>query len=236
MRIRTLMMAAATAAATMLTVQATAYADTPVPNDTTLADAPTLHVDAKIVGQAVELHTGLGTLRVADRHLQIVDPKGVVVGAIPLTLVKGDTAYPVDAHIDGNDATLTPATDRTRLLTDDERRLLSPAAAAIAGGDSPEDRMNDAMANANTELGLAVSVGTLLGAIIGGPLGCVFAGALGTFIATPGIGTVAGCLLGAVAGAGIGVVAFNLLIGVPALIASGIHAYNVMTAPPAEDN
>ncbi|MEV6770136.1 hypothetical protein AB0N05_16080 [Nocardia sp. NPDC051030] len=48
-------------------------------------------------------------------------------------------------------------------------------------------------------------------------------------------GAIIGCLTGAVTGAGMGMVVFNLLIGVPALIAAAVHYYNVMAAPPALD-
>ncbi|KZM73898.1 hypothetical protein [Nocardia terpenica] len=191
---------------------------------------PSLPVEARIADGAVRLHTDLGTLRVADNQLQIIDPHEIVIGRVPLTIVRDGTAYPIDARADEHTALLTPRPDRAY-----------PTAADIAG-DSFEDRLNTAMSNANNELTVALAVGTLLGAIIGGPIGCIALGAAGgaaTGSASLGAlaapGALAGCLTGAVTGAGMGVIVFDLLIGVPALIATAIHFLTTMTAPPAPD-
>ncbi|MFB8008431.1 hypothetical protein [Nocardia sp. NPDC056000] len=233
MRTRLITLAATTTTAALVGISATCLADpaqaAPVPA------ATGVHGQARIDGQSVLLHTDLGSLRVVDRRLEIVDPNSLVLGAIPLTVVKDGTAYPVDAHVDGENATLTPRFDQARPINAEET--------PIAAGDSPEDRLNTAMGNVNNELTVALAVGTLLGAIIGAPLGCVALGLLGggaAGVATGGLAAIpaaaVGCLTGAVTGAGMGVVVFNLLIGVPALIASAVHFYNVMTAPPAVAN
>ncbi|MFF0607267.1 hypothetical protein ACFYUD_01210 [Nocardia tengchongensis] len=254
MRIRLLAFATAALTAAGLVAPAAASATAPGP-DVRLADAVNVQAlsgDARIVDRSVVLHTDLGTFRTTTDQLQILDPQGVVVGAIPLTITKQDTTYPIDARIDGDSATLTPSPDRARPVSAEERRIAAelhavaeaqaegPVAQQIADPDSFEDRMNTVFQNVNNELTVALAVGTLLGAVIGAPLGCVLLGAgqglavgaltLGT-LAIPG--AITGCLEGAVAGAGIGVVVFNLLVGVPAVLASAVHAFNVMTAPPA---
>ncbi|MFE3793824.1 hypothetical protein [Nocardia tengchongensis] len=255
MRIRLLAFATAALTAAGLVAPAAGSAAAPGP-DVRLADAVTavqaVSGDARIVDRSVVLRTDLGTFRTTTDQLQILDPQGVVVGAIPLTITKQDTTYPIDARIDGDSATLTPSPDRARPVSTEERRIAAelhaaaetqaegPVAQQIADPDSFEDRMNTVFQNVNNELTVALAVGTLLGAVIGAPLGCVLLGAgqglavgaltLGT-LAIPG--AVTGCLEGAVAGAGIGVVVFNLLVGVPAVLASAVHAFNVMTAPPA---
>ncbi|MVU81367.1 hypothetical protein GPX89_29505 [Nocardia sp. ET3-3] len=219
---------AALTSTALLTTHATAH-----------AEPATIRARAAIVDRTVQLHTDAGSLRVDHDRLQILDPAGTIVGALPLLLAKQGAMYPIDARIDGNTAVLTPRTDRARPLSEDERAQTAQAATApvrnfdlrpVSAGDSPEDRFNDAMSHVNTELGAAVAVGTLLGAVIGGPLGCVFAGLLTTVAAGP-VGAVVGCLTGAVIGAGIGVVVFNAAIGVPALIGSAIHFFNVVNAP-----
>ncbi|BEK90265.1 hypothetical protein [Nocardia seriolae] len=236
MRIRMLACLATLTSAALLTTHANANAEPPA------ADS-SMSAQARIVDRSVELRTDAGSLRVDHNHLQILDPHGVVVGALPLLMAKAGTAYPIDARIDGTTATLTPRGDEARPLTADEQRTAAQAASApvrnfdlrpIADADSPEDRFNTAMGNVNNELTVALAVGTLLGAIVGGPLGYVFTGALGTAAGGP-LGTIVGCLAGAVVGAGMGVVAFNLIIGVPALIGSAVHYFNVVNAPPAVD-
>ncbi|MFC9999921.1 hypothetical protein [Nocardia sp. NPDC127526] len=239
MRIRMIMLTAAVTIAAVLGSQATSPAQPPqTQQPATAIDNGRVRGDARIVDRNVVLRTDIGSLRRTGDQLRIVGPDDVVVAAIPLTITRQDTAYPIDARIDGNTATLTPRLDRGRPVTDAERHEMA-GAQAIAG-DSPEDRFNTAMGNLNNELAVTVAVGTLLGAIVGAPLGCVVLGLLGLTaagfpsaftLALPG--AIAGCLTGAVTGAGMGVVVFNLLIGVPALIASAVHFYNVMTAPPA---
>lgn len=224
MRIRLVTLVSATTIAALLGSQATGLAEAPETPTSVPSAAAAVHGEARIADQSVVLHTDAGALRVADGHLRIVDPGDTVVGSIPLTILRQDIAFPIDARVDGDTATLTPRLDQGRPVTAEERQLAQQSLAPIAEADSPEDRMNTAMNNVNNELTVALAVGTLLGAIIGGPLGCVVLG-----LPTGGMG----CLAGAVAGAGMGVVVFNLLIGVPALIASGVHFYNVMTAPPA---
>ncbi|WP_067535529.1 hypothetical protein [Nocardia crassostreae] len=238
MRIRTILLTAATTVAAVLGGSATGLAESPQP---AAADIGSVRGEARIVDRKVVLHTELGTLRGTGEQLQILDPQGTMVGAIPLTITRGDTAYPIDAHIDGGDATLTPRLDRARPLTDAERHSIAEAQ-AIAAADGPEDRFNTAMGNVNNELTVALAVGTLLGAIIGGPIGCVALGLLGLgggAVLTAGAmalpAAIVGCLTGAVTGAGMGVIVFNLLIGVPALIASAVHFFNVMNAPPAPE-
>ncbi|MEC3952587.1 hypothetical protein VMT65_06045 [Nocardia sp. CDC153] len=232
MRIRMFAWLGALTSVALLTTHATAH-----------AEPAAIQATAAIVDHTVRLHTDAGSLRVDHDQLQILDPAGMVVGSLPLLLAQQDTAYPIDARIDGATAILTPRTDAARPLTADERQLATRAATApvrnidlrpIADGDSPEDRFNSAMGNVNNELTVALAVGTLLGAIVGGPLGCVFTGAIGTAASGP-LGAIVGCLAGAVAGAGMGVVVFNLLIGVPALIGSAAHFLSVMSAPPAVD-
>ena len=222
MRIRFVTLAAATTISALIGTQASSLAA--VPKTLTLTNfetaRATVNGEARIVDRSVVLRTEGGSLRVDDGRLRILDPNDTVIGSIPLTIVRQDTAFPIDARIDSGTATLTPRLDQGRPVTDAERRAAQPIAAA----DSPEDRMNTAMGNVNNELTVALAVGTLLGAIIGGPVGCVVLG-----LPTAGVG----CPAGAVIGAGMGVVVFNLVIGVPALIASGVHFYNVMTAPPA---
>ncbi|GAB4588182.1 hypothetical protein [Nocardia sp. IFM 10818] len=239
MRIRTIIVTTAVTIAAVLGTQAASLAQPPrSPQPATAVENGRVSGEARIVDRKVVLRTDIGSLRSTGDQLQIVGPDDVVVGVIPLTIARGDTAYPIDAHIDGTTATLTPRLDRGRAVTDAERHEMA-AAQAIAA-DSPEDRFNTAMGNVNNELTVALAVGTLLGAIVGAPLGCVVLGLLGLTaagfpsaftLALPG--AVVGCLTGAATGAGMGVVVFNLLIGVPALIASAVHFYNVMTAPPA---
>ncbi|WP_460717875.1 hypothetical protein [Nocardia heshunensis] len=232
MRIRMFAGLAALTSVALLTTHATAHAE------------PTaIEARATIVDRTVQLHTDAGSLRVEHDRLQLLDPAGIVVTSLPLQLAKQGSMYPIDARINGNTAILAPRTDLARPLTDDERAQTEQAATApvrnfdlraISDGDSPEDRFNNAMGHVNTEIGAAVAVATLLGAVIGGPLGCLFAGALTTVAAGP-VGAVVGCLAGAVIRAGMGVVVFNVLIGVPALIGSAIHFFNVVNAPPAAE-
>lgn len=255
MRLHLLTFATAALTAAGLVAHAAGSAAAPG-QDVQLADAATavqtVSGGARIVDRSVVLRTDTGTFRTTSDQLQILDPQGVVVGAIPLTLTKQDTTYPIDARIDGDSATLTPSPDRARPVSAEERHIATQlhaaaeaqaeglAAQQIAEPDSFEDRMNTVFQNVNNELTVALAVGTLLGAVIGAPLGCILLGAgQGLAIGAVTLGTLAipaavtGCLEGAVAGAGIGVVVFNLLVGAPAVLASAVHAYNVMTAPPA---
>ncbi|MFI9503795.1 hypothetical protein [Nocardia sp. NPDC052566] len=191
-------------------------------------DAQHLRTELRPVEHALQLRTDRGALRVTDHQLQIVDPRGTVVGGVPLTITYQNTAYPIDAAIDGNTATLTPRPERAQHVS--------------APADSFEDRLNTAMGNANNELTVALAAGTLLGAIIGLPVGCLLgalfgggAGAVTTFGALSVPLAIGGCIATGTAGAALGVLVFNLIIGVPAVIAAAIHFYNTMTAPPATE-
>ncbi|MFI1916157.1 hypothetical protein [Nocardia sp. NPDC020380] len=246
MRIRMLALATAAITTTALAGHAVGLAEPPEHTGPAEAGTPAAAIggQARIEDRSVVLHTDAGSLQVDGNQLRITDSNGVALTAIPLTVIRQDTVFPVDAQVDGTTATLTPRADLARPATaaertrtaqlDAEARTTEPILLAQHISDTPEDRMNTAMANVNNELTVALAVGTLLGAIVGGPLGCVFTGALGTAAAGP-LGTIVGCLAGAVVGAGMGVVVFNLIIGVPALIASAVHYYNVMTAPPAPE-
>ncbi|MGX1773718.1 hypothetical protein ACWIGW_16525 [Nocardia brasiliensis] len=210
-------------AATVLSV--IAYAGTA--GVATARPAEQIQVAISADDHVVRLHTDSGELRVAQNQLQILDPNGIIVGGVPLLITYLDAAYPIAAAVEGHTATLTPRTD-----------LVHPVAAPAPIADDFDTRLNTAMANANNELGTAVAVGTLLGAIIGFPVGCLLGAAFGgvagvatTFGALTIPMALGGCLATGIAGAALGVVVCNLVIGVPALIASAIHFYNTVNAP-----
>lgn len=80
-----------------------------------------------------------------------------------------------------------------------------------------------ALAALGSNVGVAVTVGSLGGTIAGAGIGCVVGG-----VVIPAVG----CIPGAVTGAGIGAVAGTIVAGGPTLAIMGVETYNTITAAP----
>ncbi|WP_040838350.1 hypothetical protein [Nocardia brevicatena] len=195
-------------------------------------DTPDIRFRGTIVDHSVVLDMDAGSVSVADNHLRFIDRHGSTVASLPLTYIRGGTALPITARLDGdNSVTLTAVTDPAAA------RPVDPATAAeleeIAHPDS------DALNDFGMAMMTATTVGSLLGSAIGAGIGCVAGGIVGAaagVIVTIGLlaipGAIGGCLITGAALGAIGAVAGTVIVGLPALVAAGIRFWED-THPPA---
>ncbi|MET9492109.1 MULTISPECIES: hypothetical protein [unclassified Nocardia] len=209
----------------------TSYADVaPAP-----AAATAIHYDTKIEGSSVVLKTDIGSLTTDDGQLQVRDPQGGVVTAVPLNFVKNGQLFPVAAQIDGNTATLTPNTDPAAALP------LDPAAPLIKPVDATANpNFNQALSNLSSTVSVGVAIGSLIGTVIGAGIGCLAGGLIlgaGATVATIGTltvpGAIGGCLVTGAAAAAIGLVAGTIFIGGPVVAVGLFQFFTDLATPPA---
>ncbi|MFD9664250.1 hypothetical protein ACFWAY_21910 [Rhodococcus sp. NPDC059968] len=188
--------------------------------------------------RSIVLTTDVGTLTTQGDQFQVLDPSGNLVAGFPLTYQRDGRDWPIAALIDGNSATLTPATDPSS-ATISRYPELQLSQVAI---DVQSLEFSGAVINFGTEVALGMGLGSLIGTAIGAGIGCIAGGALiGSAVGIPTIGTLAvpgflgGCLVTGAAGGAIGAVVGTILIGGPVAIASGIQFFNAINAPTAAE-
>ncbi|MET9492110.1 hypothetical protein [Nocardia sp. NPDC006630] len=180
---------------------------------------PSIHWNAEIQGDSVVLTTDAGSLTTVDDQFRMLDNKGGLVTAFPLSFIKDGLQYPIKAAIDGLRATLTPNLD--------------PAAARAV--DLPvhevvqQKAFDDAVGAAGAQFGVITAIGTMVGTLVGAIGGC----ALGAFLGTPVLlpGWIGGCITGALIGIPLGAAAGLVLTGVPAAIVVGIGFFQRINDP-----
>ncbi len=173
------------------------------------APATDINYQADVVGgEKIVLSTDIGSLRTNDGQLEIVDPAGNVAATVPLFFNLDNQQFPIAANVDGRTATLTPVVDRG---------AATPAAAPA----TREERDMRALEKLGTYVSVSVTIGGLVGTIIGAGIGCV--------VGLPAAAV--GCLPGAVTGAGIGGVLGTIAVGGPTLIGAAVEYFTTVTAP-----
>lgn len=208
----------------------TAYADPApgAPNATVQTDIlPGIHYTANVVDNSVVIRTDGGSLTTQGTQFQVLDGQGRMVAGIPLTYQRDDKEWPIAARIEGNVATLTPATDPSSATQLHNADLpLRPVAS--------EADILTALGIAATEIGLAMAIGTLLGTLVGGGAGCVAGAVLGAAIVPPLFlpGAAGGCLAGFVAGGTLGAMVGTLVFGIPVATVAAFQFFGALNAPP----
>ncbi|MEU6558996.1 hypothetical protein [Nocardia nova] len=180
---------------------------------------PDIHYTANVVDKTVVVKTDAGSLTTEGNQFQVRDNAGAVVAGFPLSYQRDGLEYPIAAQISGNQATLVPSTD--------------PAAAHPApmlhDVASRED-LDAANQSAINELGIATSIGTLVGTAIGIVGGCALGAVAGTpFLVLPG--WIGGCLTGAALGAPLGAAAGLVAVGGVSGVLVAIEYFNRINAP-----
>ncbi|MFE3194053.1 hypothetical protein ACFXHA_33965 [Nocardia sp. NPDC059240] len=208
----------------------TASADAPAVPDrpgTTLSTdvLPGLHYTASVVDHSVVLRTDAGRITVRGSEFEILDAGNNLAFGMPLTYRLNEQDWPIAARIDadGRTITLTPGTDPVQAV---------PAASPNVEAVFSQDELNNAIAMASSQIGLATAIGGMVGAAIGLVGGCVAGMAVGTALMPPAflVGAPGGCIAGAAVGGGLGGAIGTLALGVPVTLITAIEAYNILTS------
>lgn len=180
-----------------------------------------IHYTANVVDRSVVVKTDGGSLTTEGGQFQVRDVSGKVVGGFPLSYQHDGLEFPIAAQIAGNQATLTPSTDRAAAHP-------APMLHDVAS----RDDLDSAMQSAINEMTMATSVGTLIGTAIGLAGGCVLGAAVGTpFLVLPG--WIGGCLTGAALGAPLGAAAGLVTVGGVSGVLVAIEYFQRVNTPPA---
>ncbi|OQS16411.1 hypothetical protein B0T36_05450 [Nocardia donostiensis] len=194
--------------------------------------APRINYTAYKNGTAAVITVDAGKLIVDNGQFQIRSAAGEILAGVPLEFNIDDIAFPIDAEIEGNTATLTP-------VLDPERARYNPVAMPFqehAPWTTPYEREQAAWARMNSTIIMGATVGAMVGAIGAGTIGCLLGGAAGAALTSPlatllGAGPLAGCLIGAGAFAPVGALAGSIFIGAPVAIAAFIQYHTTNTEP-----
>lgn len=173
-------------------------------------------------GQDVTVRTESGSLAVESGRLVVRNDRGAVVEAVPLTLEHAGNLYPVAAHVDGRQATLTAS------------RTPSPLSARLHQVDLPA-----AVGGVRDAIGLTASVGGFLGAATGLVGGCLLGATAAGVVSAPaallfGAGPLAGCVGGALLVGTTASLAGTALGGIGSALANAPQFIQLLNAPPAK--
>ncbi|MCC3312920.1 hypothetical protein [Nocardia africana] len=198
-----------------------------------------VHYEVHRDGGSAVLSTSDGTLKIIADQLILTDHNERPVAAIPLTYQLDNTAHPINAHIDGITATLTPSKDNPRPAQPVSRDQIIPVdkAAQIAESINPRDMQALGTFTQRVTIGAAVSA--ILGAVLGGGIGCLVGGAAGAAVSSPVIfllapfvgATIAGCVLGAATLGAVGSMAGLILAGGPITLFAAIQYFSTILTP-----
>ncbi|MFJ9367062.1 hypothetical protein ACIRRA_21930 [Nocardia sp. NPDC101769] len=226
------------AATTLALATATANA-TPQPSD----DNTAVHYEVTRQGDAAVLSISGGELQVAGDQLVLTGHDKQPVAAIPLTYRIDNTAYPIDARIDGATATLTPnktagqPVPSAQAVTNGQTITTDQAATQIAESFTPRDTQALGVFAQRTTIGAAVSA--VLGAVLGAGVGCLVGAAAGAVITSPVLAllvpfvgaTIAGCVLGAATLGAVGSMIGLVVAGGPITLFAAIQYFSTILAP-----
>lgn len=191
---------------------APAQADAPQGNQPATQVLPGIYYTANLENGSVVLRTSSGSLAVKDGQLQILDAQKRVAESVPLSIRKGDVAYPIAAKVDGLKATLTPNMSKAAATPIKQVALpLHQVDAQLTPQQAQQQKQNSALSTLTTQIGAASAIGGLLGTVVGGLIGMLTMGPAG-MVTLAGIGGVAG----------------TILVGGPALAASAVQYFQSM--------
>ncbi|WP_227979817.1 hypothetical protein [Nocardia spumae] len=198
--------------------------------------ADAVHYEIGRRADSAVVTTSDGKLKVVADQLILTDRADRPVAAVPLTFDIDDTAYPIDARIDGDTAVLTPDRGNGRPTRAPARGDIVSAGQAV---ESFTPRDSQALGAFGQRIAIAAGVSAVLGAVIGGGIGCLVGGAVGAAISSPVIvllapfvgATVAGCVLGAATLGAVGSMAGLILAGGPITVFSAIQYFSTILAP-----
>ncbi|NKY43828.1 hypothetical protein [Nocardia cerradoensis] len=209
--------------------------------------APEINYTAQIRDQSVFFSTDVGSLAVRGERLDVLDPEGNEVAAIPLTYRMNNLEHRISAVVTDRTVVLTPSVDPTAAVPspDVPRADVLPIDDALehvaATYPSPDARSADALGTLVQQVTVASMLSGMIGTIVGAGIGCVAGLVVGTAATTPvawllGAGPIAGCVGGAVLFGSIGAIGGTLLVGGPITVGALFQYFQTMNAPivPAE--
>ncbi|MGF6886542.1 hypothetical protein ABIA39_004684 [Nocardia sp. GAS34] len=206
----------------------------PPPSDA----AGAVHYTVSRSGDSAVIATDGHWLQDAGRML-LENASGAIETILPSTYRIDDTAYPLQAHIDGGTVTLTPVRHNGTHVTDPVHPTdLVPVSKLQTVAESFTPRDQQAMTALSQRLIITSSVSAVLGAIVGGGAGCLLGaavGAAGAGVATLLVGLVPGAVVGCVVGAGLlgpaGALGGLILVGGPMLAFSAFQYFSTILSP-----
>ncbi|MEU6560607.1 hypothetical protein [Nocardia nova] len=171
--------------------------------------------------QSVVIETGAATLVTAGGQFQVRDASGATIAGVPEFAAEPKALAAAHAAPEVRKA-VRAATPELHLKNID--------------GDPQTERFDAAIQAAINEFGLATSVGTMTGGLIGVAVGCGVGAIAGGVVGAPvldgaGLTLIAGCLAGAGILGGLGAILGAALLGVPVGIASAIKFQHTMSQP-----
>ncbi|QVI18762.1 hypothetical protein KHQ06_19720 [Nocardia tengchongensis] len=227
-------------AATALALTAATANATPQPGP---AENTDIHYEVTRHGDDALLTINGGGLKRVGDQLVLTDHTDRPVAAIPLTYRLDNTAYPIDARIDGSTATL--ALDKAagnpvpsaQAVTGDQIITADRAATQIAESFTPRDTQALGVFAQRAAIGAAVSA--VLGAVLGAGVGCLVGAAAGAVLTSPVMAllvpfvgaTIAGCVLGAATLGAVGTMTGLVVAGGPITLFSAIQYFSTILAP-----
>ena len=192
-----------------------------------------VHYDAHQAGNSAVITIDQGSFDVANGLFKIKAPTGQTLAGTELRYYVDDIGLPIDVHVNGHTATLTPSVDP-------KRAFYHPADLPFqdtAPWKTPYDREQAAWNRFKDTVGVATALSAIVGAVLGGGAGCLVGLALGTAAGTPApvigniFGAFAGCAVGALAVGPLGAIAGLIFIGAPIAIAAGVQYFTTINAP-----
>ncbi|QDQ91033.1 ammonium transporter [Rhodococcus sp. WB9] len=181
------------------------------------------HIEDRTV--VTTLDAGAFALASDGKSVAIKDAGGATVVSLPLAYRFDGLQFPFEEEIteDGKTLRLTPSVDKAEATPISPEDRITPIALHDVASIDENTRAQSAF---QQQLGIAMTVGSLGGTIVGGILGFAVGCVVGTPVA------VFGCLPFGVTGAGIGALLGTIVVGGPTLAIAGIDLINTLNAPP----
>ena len=178
------------------------------------------------------IHTDFGSLVNENGMFKIKAANGTVLAGLPLSMRVDQFEFPIEAAINGHDATLTPKLDVAHAV-------YKPIALPFedqAPWKTPYDREVAAFTRLKDTVATGAAIGVLTGTIGGGVIGCGLGALVGTavtgvLLALFGAGPLAGCLAGAAIGVPLGAIVGAILVTAPVAIGAGIQYLTTTNSP-----
>ncbi len=198
------------------------------------ADNDVVYYKATTTDQNTVISTDAGSMVEEDGVFKIKAANGTTVAGTDLKFRVDDFVFPIEAKIDGRNATLTP-----QFVA--EKAVYQPVALPYedtAPWKTPYDREQAAWSRMTSTISMGATIGTLVGGIGGAAVGCILGGAtLGavtsalTAMFGLAAGVVAGCLAGFLAMGALGTLAGQLLVTAPVAILAAAQYFTTINQP-----
>lgn len=222
MKFRSTTAAAALVIGAMTMGMTSAHADEPAPVLDVQANAGITYSTKLVDGKTIVSTLKNGSFSVAEEEganpedpkttvVTVKDTEGGSVVSFPLLYNVAGVQVPVKSEVKDEGRVLEVVPEKPAGFTPGTAPLtVKPIASA--------EENQRAMSNFSTQFGLATGIGSFVGGLIGAVIGCI--------VTIPAM-----CAPGLIAGFGLGGIIGTLVVGGPALLASGVELMETMQAP-----